>query len=118
MLNLFKSAEAASTAILVAAICGLGLYCVHLKRELADEIDERQAMAAQAAMCRLNMEALAQESEQRAAEAAKVLEQAKVRARTLEQRADRILRQPAAVPGDDCASAKARARAWLEGRGQ
>lgn len=116
--NLLKNGEAVATAILVAAICCLGLSCVHLKRELASEIDERQAQAAQAAMCRASVDALEAERKEHEAAAKKALAEAQAEANKYALRADQLLRKPAAVPGDDCASAKVRAAAWLKSRGQ
>ena len=113
--NLLKNGEAVATAIFVAAICCLGLYCVHLKRERASEIDERQA---QAAMCRASVDALEAERKEHEAAAKKALEDAQAQADKYALRADQLLRKPAAVPGDDCASAKVRAAAWLKSRGQ
>lgn len=115
MLDRFTTITGAVMALgLLLAVCG----CLHYKRAADDAEALRATAEARLRLCEQSVDALAKEAQERAAEAAKALEQAKVRARTLEQRADRMLRQPAAVPGDDCASAKARARAWLEGRGQ
>ena len=59
------------------------------------------------------LEAQAKAREQAAADA---LAKAQKDAARHAKRADDLLRTPPAVPGNDCASAKVRARAWLEGR--
>ena len=115
-LNIFKNPESFAYAVILAAIFGGGLYCAHLKRLLAEERDERQAMAAQAAMCREAVTQLEAQAKERDAAAKKALADAQAQADKHARRADALLRKPAAVPGDDCASARVRAREWLEAR--
>ena len=115
MLDRFTTLTGAAMALgLLLAVSG----CLHYKRAADDAQGQLASAEARRRLCAENLDALAQEAQERAAAAAKALEQAQVRARTLGQRADRILRQPAAVPGNDCASARVRVQAWLKSRGQ
>ena len=105
MLDKFTTITGAVLALgLLLAVCG----CLHYKRAADDAEVQLAAAEARRRLCAESVEALAQEAKARAAESAQALQQAQVRARTLAQRADAQLRRPAAVPGDDCASAKAR----------
>ena len=103
-------------ALLMLALLGCFAWGARWRSAALDAEALHATAEARRRMCAESVEALAQEAKARAAESAKALEQAQVRARTLAQRADAQLRRPAAVPGDDCASARARARAWLEAR--
>ncbi len=67
-------------------------------------------------LCSESISAMQAEAKAREAAAQKALAAAQSAAKSHAQRADRLLRAPAAVPGDDCASARVRARKWLEGR--
>ncbi len=71
---------------------------------------------ARAEQCRASVAALEAQARAREAAAAKALAEAQDAASKHARRADRLLLQPAAAPGDDCASARVRARQWLEGR--
>lgn len=109
-------AELIAAAAICAAIVGLASWGNHHKNaadELRGELAEcaLRAMNAEAALAKMEQEAQA-----RAEAAAKALEAAQKDADKYRLRADKLLKQPPAVPGDDCASAKVRARAWLEGR--
>ena len=108
--------EVTATAILVAAIIGLGGYSVILQNRLASERDERQVAQATAAMCSAALKGLEAEAKARAASAAEAVAEAEKAAADAMRRSDEILKRPAAVPGDDCQSAKMRAQAWLKGR--
>lgn len=55
-------------------------------------------------------------ADQRASEAATARATAATQAHAAAQRADAILASPAAVPGDDCKSAKVRVEHWLQTR--
>lgn len=55
---------------------------------------------------------------ERAKEAATARATAAAQARMAAQRADAILAAPAAVPGNDCASAQVRIDSWLQGKVQ
>ena len=109
-------AELIAAAAICAAIVGIAAWGNHHKNA-ADELRGELAACALRAM---NAEAaiakMEQEAQARSEAAAKALEAAQKDADKYRLRADKLLKQPAAVPGDDCASAKVRARAWLEGR--
>ena len=118
MLNLLKNAEAVALAIICCAILGVAAWGQHHKRA-ADELqDELVRAQLRTQTCEQTITALETEASAREAAAAKALADAQAEAGKYAQRADALLRKPAAVPGDDCASAKARARDWLKGRGQ
>lgn len=76
---------------------------------------DRAQEAAQA--CSASVARLQELAEQRAQEAAQARAVARARAQQHNQRADAALAKPAAVPGDDYASARMRVDAWLKGRG-
>ena len=77
------------------------------------ELDQAQATALACGNAVDNLHALAQQREHEAATARVA---AAAQARAAAQRADTILAAPAAVPGNDCASAQVRVGAWLESR--
>ena len=79
---------------------------------------ERQRDAAQgtALDCGNAVDELHKLSGQRAEEAATARATAATYAKAAAKRADVILSAPAAVPGNDCQSAKVRIDAWLQGR--
>lgn len=109
-------AELIAAAAICAAIIGISAWGNHHK----NAADELRGELASCALRAMNAEAalakMEQEAQARAEAAAKALEAAQKDADKYRLRADKLLKQPAAVPGDDCASAKVRARAWLEGR--
>ena len=76
---------------------------------------DRAQEAAQA--CSASVARLQELAAQRAREAAQARAAAHSRAQQHNQRADAALATPAAVPGDDYASARMRVDAWLKGRG-
>ena len=78
---------------------------------------ERDHATATAQACSASVQQLSELAEQRAREAAQARAAAHSRAQQHNQRADAILAAPAAVPGDDYASARMRVDAWLKGRG-
>ncbi len=75
-----------------------------------------EAARVREAACSESVQRLHDAAAQSEAAAQKALAAAQKDAAAHAKRADALLRQGAAVPGDDCASARARARAWLEGR--
>lgn len=77
---------------------------------------ERDAAQAAGQACSDGVVQLQALAEARAKEAAQARREAQARARQHAARADAVLAEPPAVPGDDCASARARVRGWLEGR--
>lgn len=109
-------AEAACAAIIIATILGIGWYA-HTQKAAAEDL---RGELAQCALRAMNAEAALESAEraaqERAEAAAKAIADAQKNAQAAQRRADEILKRPAAVPGDDCASAKVRARAWLEAR--
>lgn len=109
-------AEAAVAAILMATILGMGWWAHHQK-SIAEDL---RGELAQCALRAMNAEAALENAEraaqERAEAAAKAVEAAQKDAQAAQRRADEILKRPAAVPGNDCASAKVRASAWLKSR--
>ena len=77
---------------------------------------ERDAALAGAQACSDGVQRLQALAESRAKEAAAARKLAAQAAADHARRADEVLAAPPAVLGDDCASAKARIRQWLEGR--
>jgi hypothetical protein len=77
------------------------------------ELDQVQSTALACGNAVDNLHALAQQRERETTTARAA---AAATARAAAQRADAILAAPAAVPGNDCASAQVRVGAWLESR--
>lgn len=77
------------------------------------ELDQVQSTALACGNAVDNLHALAQQRERETTTARAA---AAATARAAAQRADTILAAPAAVPGNDCASAQVRVGAWLESR--
>ena len=77
---------------------------------------EREAALAGAHACSDGVARLQELAESRAKEAAAARKLAAQAAADHARRADEVLAAPPAVPGDDCASAKARVAGWLKGR--
>ena len=102
----------------LSVMVGITTWGVHWR----DAAQEAQKYAAEAKaaqeICSSSIKELRAESDARAAESARALASARAEADKYALRADRLLRAPAAVPGDDCASAKLRAADWLKSRGQ
>ena len=113
-----SKAEGVVFAIIVAALLGLGVYGWHHKRAAEDARLQLAAAEARTALCNEAVAQLDREAHEREAAAKKALEDAQAQADKYALRADQLLRKPAAVPGDDCASARVRAQAWLKSRGQ
>ena len=105
-------------AIFGAVLIGITLWGVHWR----DEAQKAQIYAAEAKsaaqLCSESVKDLRAQEDARAAESAKALAAAQAAADKYALRADRLLRAPAAVPGDDCTSARMRAADWLRSRGQ
>lgn len=79
---------------------------------------ERDTAQQEASACSDAVDDLRTLADQRAREAATARATAATQAHAAAQRADAILAAPAAVPGNDCASAKVRVDRWLQGRAQ
>lgn len=80
--------------------------------------EERDTARQEASACSDAVDDLRTLADQRAKEATTARATAAARANAAAQRADRILSAPAAVPSDDCASARVRVDAWLQGRAE
>lgn len=78
---------------------------------------ERDTARQAASACSDAVDDLRTLADKRAKDAATARATAAAQARAAAQRADAILSAPAAVPGNDCQSAKARVGAWLQTRG-
>lgn len=102
--------------IVAATLLGLGLAARHYKDRAERAEVEAKFLMSRFEGCRQSIMQLYEQTQEREEKAAKALKEAQSVAADYRLRADKLLRQPAAVPGDDCASAKARARAWLDGR--
>lgn len=116
-------ANAASLAVNLA----LGLAWLHQREELAAQAqlcqsqtqrleEQRQHALDAAELCSSQVQRLAAQAKRRAAEAATARAIAAQQAAAHNQRADAVLSTPAAVPGDDCASAEVRAAQWIRAR--
>lgn len=79
---------------------------------------ERDTARQEASACSDAVDDLRALADERASEAATTRAAAAAQARMAAQRADAILAAPAAVPGNDCASAQVRIDSWLQGRVQ
>lgn len=111
-----NKAEIIAAAIVAAALFGCGLYARHEKARADKLVGELAAATAAEQACSASIAELEAQAKEREQAAAKALAEAQAQADKYALRADRILKTPAAVAGDDCASAQVRARAWLEGR--
>lgn len=109
-------AELIAAAAICAAIFGVAAWGNHHKNAAEELRVELAACALRAMNAESALSKMEQAAQARAEAAAKALEAAQKDADKYRLRADKLMKQPAAVPGDDCASAKVRARAWLEGR--
>ena len=78
--------------------------------------DQRDTAQSAAKACGDETERLHRLAEQRTREAQAARQKAAQAAALHGKRADAILAAPPAVPGDDCASARARVDNWLQGR--
>ena len=116
--TLLKNGEVIAILAIGAAIIGVGAWGNHHKGVAEELRDELVRARLREQTCAESVAALESEVKAREAQAAKALAEAHAKADKYALRADKLLRQPAAVPGNDCASAKARAAAWLQSRGQ
>ena len=114
--NPLKNGEAIAMLVIIAAIIGVGAWGQHHKGVAEELRDELVRARLREQTCAESVAALESEAKAREAQAAKALADAQAQADKYALRADRLLRAPAAVPGDDCASARVRARKWLEAR--
>ena len=117
------SPAAVALAASLAANAALGWLWLDARDNVADarariEAVQGERDAAQAAgqACSDGVQRLQALTESRAREAAAARRQAAQAAADHARRADAVLSAPPAVPGDDCASAKARVADWLQRR--
>ena len=117
------SPAAVALAASLCANAALGWLWLAERDDVAEahariEAVQQELGTAQAAgqACSAGVQRLEKLAEARAQEAAQARRQAQAKARQHAARADAVLAEPPAVPGDDCASARARVRGWLEGR--
>lgn len=89
-----------------------------LQKQVASISAERDRAQEAAQACSASVQQLQELAARREKEAAKERAAAHARARLHQRRADAQLARPAAVPGDDYASARLRVDAWLAQRGQ
>lgn len=90
-----------------------------LAKAATDTREQERDTARQAASaCSDAVDDLRTLADERAKEATTARATAATQAHAAAQRADAILAAPAAVPGNDCASAKVRVEHWLQGRAQ
>ncbi|CAN5720129.1 hypothetical protein BH10PSE18_BH10PSE18_50320 [soil metagenome] len=94
----------------------LGGLWLHARDEATATTVQRDTARADATACSDATEDLREQADKRAAAAKPVRAVAREQAAVRESRADAILSTPAAVPGDDYASARARVDGWLKGR--
>jgi hypothetical protein len=115
------------TTIIMAAL-GIALACslagngllaslyVDAREEVATQAAEKKQAIGAAMECSASIATLDAEATQRAAAALPALAAAQAKALSAEQRATDILSRPAAVPGNDCASADRVFVDWIQGR--
>ena len=108
--------------IVFAVVAGWGALnhrrAGNLQKQVASITAERDRAQEAAQACSASVQQLQELAAQRAREAAQARAAAHSRARQHNQRADAALATPAAVPGDDYASARHRVDAWLADRRQ
>lgn len=117
---------AAAVAVLaLAGNAGQAWLYLNLRDDLvlakaATSAREKELDAARqdASACSDAVDGLRTLANERAKEATTARATAAAQARMAAQRADAILAAPAAVPGNDCASAQVRIDSWLQGRVQ
>ena len=117
------SPATAALAVSLTANAALGWLWLGARDDAAASHARVQAVQAElgAALavgqaCSDGVAELQRQAETRAQEAAKARAEAQSRAKQYALRADQVLSTPPAVPGDDCASAKARVADWLQRR--
>lgn len=118
-MNLTTIIIAVLGGLLALSVAGNGILAskyVGAREEIATVTSERGQAIDAAMTCNASIADLEDAATKRAAAALPALAEAKAKALTLEQRAQRTLSAPPAVPGNDCASAKVRAGNWLKAR--
>jgi hypothetical protein len=110
------AASVAINAALGVAWQRAGNHARELQAQIAAVTGERDHALQTARACSDGVARLQALAESRAREAAAARKLAAQAAADHARRADAVLSAPPAVPGDDCASAKARVAAWLQRR--
>lgn len=103
-------------ALSMAGNAALGWAWLGARDQVAIATIERDDARAAASACSDATEALRELADKRGAEAKRAQARAREAASRREGRAQQILSTPAAVPGDDCGSARVRVDRWLKGR--
>lgn len=107
---------AVALALSMAGNAALGWAWLGARDQVAVATTERDDARAAASACSDATEALRELADKRGAEAKHAQAVAREAAGRREGRAQQILSTPAAVPGDDCGSARVRVDGWLKGR--
>lgn len=107
---------ACALALSVAGNAAIGWAWRAARDQVVATTAERDNARAAASACSDATEALRELADKRAAEAKRVQAAARLAAGAHEGRAQQILSTPAAVPGNDCGSARVRVHGWLKGR--
>lgn len=100
----------------IAGNAALGWAWLGARDQVAATVTERDNARAAASACSDATEALRELADKRAEEAKRARAAARAVAGRHEGRAQQILSTPAALPGDDCGSARVRVDGWLKGR--
>lgn len=100
----------------LAANAAVGRLWLAARDDLAFARSESAQNAAQAKQCSDGVASLQSAAERRAALAEGARDAAMALATQAQKRATSILTKPPAVPGNDCASARAQVDDWLAGR--
>lgn len=103
-------------ALSVAGNVAIGNAYLDKRDEVRDLTADRNQQRDAAQACSASVERIKTAAEKQTAFAAAAVAAARSAAVKRDERADQILSTPAAVPGNDCASAKARVDDWLSGR--
>lgn len=110
------AASVAINAALGVAWQRAGNQARELQAQIVAVTGERDHALQSAQACSDGLARLQALAERREREAAAARRQAAQAAAEHARRADEVLAAPPAVPGDDCASAKARVQNWLKAR--
>lgn len=102
----------------LSALANIGLTMAYLKARdgKTQAVADRDSARAAASACSDATEALRELADKRGDEARRAQAAARLAASRRETRAQQILSTPAAVPGDDCGSARVRIDHWIKGR--
>lgn len=103
-------------AISLGGNAAMGWAWLSTRDDLATAVVERDTARGAASACSDATEALRELADKRAKEAKTAQAAARAAAKGRGDRALEILTTPAAVPGDDCGSARVRVDGWLKGR--